>query len=72
MFQVYKSHSLFTYFFLRALQGEADKNKDKSLNFAEIEDYVKENVSFLARKMYGRKQTPKFIGNRDKVIVRYK
>jgi len=67
-----KNHSLFTYFFLRALQGEADKNKDKSLNFAEIEDYVKENVSFLARKMYGRKQTPKFIGNRDKVIVRYK
>jgi len=42
------------------------------LNFAEIEDYVKENVSFLARKMYSRKQTPKFIGNRDKVVVRYK
>jgi len=66
-----KRHSLFTYFFLRALQGEADKDKNKSLSFEEIEDYVKENVSFLARKMYGRKQTPKFIGDRNKIIVRY-
>ena len=66
-----KRHSLFTYFFLRALQGEADKDKNKSLSFGEIEDYVKENVSFLARKMYGRKQTPKFIGDRNKIIVRY-
>ena len=66
-----KGHGLFTYFFLRALQGEADSNRDKNLTFGEIEDYVKENVSFLARKMYGRKQTPKFIGDRDKVIVKY-
>ncbi len=66
-----KQHSLFTYFFLKALQGDGDKNKDKALTFGEIAEYLAGNVPYLARRLYNRNQTPTFIGTRNKVLVRY-
>ncbi len=67
-----KQHSLFTYFFLKALQGAADKNKDKNLTCSEINSYLAENVPQLARRLYNREQTPQFKGNKNKVLVEYK
>ncbi|MFH2070203.1 MAG: PorV/PorQ family protein [Elusimicrobiota bacterium] len=66
-----KNHSLFTYYFLKALQGDADKNKDKNLTFSEVRDYIDENVPYVARRLYGRTQTPSFTGAQNKVMVRY-
>ena len=66
-----KQHGLFTYFFLKALQGDADKDKNKELTFGEIKSYLDENIPYQARRMYGRTQTPSFIGNESKIMVKY-
>jgi hypothetical protein len=66
-----KKHSLFTYYFLKALQGEADKNNDKQLTIGEIKDYIDDKVPYKARRLNNREQTPQAIGNVNKVIVEY-
>lgn len=66
-----KRHSLFTYFFLKGLQGDADKNKDGSITTAELDEYIAENVPYIARRLYGRKQTPAFTGQESNVVARY-
>lgn len=63
-------HGLFTYFFLKGLQGKADKNGDKSINVNELFDYLKSNVPKIAGQM-DREQTPQVIGDLDKIIVEY-
>ena len=66
-----KRHSLFTYFFLKGLQGAADVNKDRKITYKELSDYVAENVSYYARRLYGRAQNPSFIGKGERVIVKH-
>ncbi|MCK4357747.1 MAG: caspase family protein [Candidatus Cloacimonetes bacterium] len=63
-------HGLFTYFFLKGLQGNADKNKDDSISVNELDYYLKNNVPKIAGQM-NREQTPQIIGNLEKVIVEY-
>jgi len=60
-----KGHGLLTYFFLKGLQGEADANKDGSIDMAELYDYVKPSVSRIARKQYNNEQTPQLLGSPD-------
>jgi len=60
-----KGHGLLTYFFLKGLQGEGDLNKDGIINMAELYDYVKPNVSKVARKRYNNEQTPQLLGSSD-------
>lgn len=72
-----KRHGLFSYFFLKALGGSADKNKDKKLTFEEIYDFVSdraEGVPYWARRLHGgRVQTPDMQGiNKDRILVRYR
>ena len=68
-----KEHSLFTYFFLKAMQGNADTNGDKQLTAAEIGRYVAEQVPQTARRELEihREQTPQVVGNESLVIVQY-
>ena len=66
-----KQHSLFTYFFLKALRGDADANKNKVLTAAEISAYVSDRVLSIARRRHSRDQNPEFIGNKDAVMVQY-
>lgn len=71
-----KQHGLFTYFFLKAIGGSADKNEDKVVTFQEIYDYVSdrsEGVPYWARRLHsGRVQIPVLQGgNENKVLVRY-
>ncbi|MSR24917.1 MAG: peptidase C14 [Nitrospiraceae bacterium] len=47
-----KGHGLLTYFFLKGLQGAGDLNKDGNIDMAELYEYVKPNVSKVARKQY--------------------
>ena len=68
-----KQHSLFTYFFLKALHGEADTDADDRLTVAEISAYINKQVPRISRRIHGssREQTPQVDGNRSLVIVRY-
>ena len=66
-----KKHSLFTYYFLKALQGEADKNNNKQLTIDEIKNYIDDKVPYMARRLNNREQTPQVIGNLNKVVVKY-
>jgi len=67
-----KRHSLFTYFFLKGLKGEADKDKDKKITIEEIGEYIKDKVSYYARRKYNREQTPEFHGDVNKAFVSYR
>ena len=58
-----KGHGLLTYYFLKGLQGEADKNKDGSVELAELYDYVKPQVERKARRDFQNEQTPQLLGN---------
>jgi len=70
-----KKHSLFTYAFLKGLQGAGDSNGDGSITAGELHDYINngsgdfEGVTYLARRLFnGRDQTPGFNGDAERVI----
>jgi|GEM_PF-1325603 len=67
-----KKHSLFTYWLLRGLKGEADKNSDKSITLSELKQYLGDNVPPIARALYNREQTPEVHGNLDSEILKLK
>lgn len=62
---------LFTYYLAAGLKGNADRNKDARITSAELINYLKNNVSSDAEKLYqDGKQTPTFIGSDfNKVLV---
>ena len=55
-----ETHSLFTEYFLRGMSGEADKppygNGDGVVSLAELEPYLKETLTYYARRYWGRDQ----------------
>lgn len=65
------NHTLFTYYFLLALRGEADQNKDREVTLGEMKSYLAEHVSYTARRLYNREQTPIVRGDDDRVISTY-
>lgn len=67
-----KRHSLFTYYFLKGLQGEADLNRDKKITMGEMREYLKEHVPYMARRLSGIEQTPVITGNDQEVIMQLK
>ncbi len=66
-----QKHSLFTYYYLKGLQGDANINGDNSLTVAELHNYIAENVSYMARRLNNREQTPQITGDQTKVLYRY-
>ena len=65
-------HSMFTYFFLKGLRGEADRDGNRKITAEELYGYIKENVPYLARRMYNREQTPQLFGNNiNRVLAQY-
>jgi len=71
-----KHHGLYTYFFLKAMGGAADTNKDGRLTFQELQDFVadrSEGVPYWAKRLHGgRTQTPTLMGQRSPdVFVNY-
>jgi hypothetical protein len=66
-----KGHSLFTYFFLKGLQGEADTNKDGKITMAEMKAYLSDQVPYMARRLTGNEQQPQFIGNDTDEVSTY-
>jgi len=71
-----KQHSLFTFFFLKAVMGDADLNQDKQITFQEIYSFVAdrtEGVPYYAKRLHGgRMQNPTMhAANKDAVFVQY-
>lgn len=69
-----KKHGLFTYFFLKALQGSADSNMDNRITVGEMADYLQdqsEGVPRKARELHGWQQMPTYSGDRQKVLLEY-
>ncbi len=64
-----KYHSLFTYYFLKGLKGEADENGDEMITLQEMSSYIKGNVNPMARRLHRRDQNPQINGEGEKVIV---
>lgn len=66
-----KKHGLFTYLFLKGLQGEADLNGDGHITVAEMREYLLDSTSgvpYLAREIHNREQTPEIWGQDDMVL----
>lgn len=66
-----KRHSMFTYYFVKGLKGEADANGDKVITLEEMRNYVEPQVSYMARRNNNREQNPQFIGDGSTVLVNY-
>lgn len=64
-----KRHSLFTYYFLKGLQGEADADRDRRITVGEMDNYLKEHVPYMARRLTGTEQQPVVTGNLVDVIA---
>ena len=60
-----QSHGLFTYFFLKGLQGEADANRDGRIELRELYEYLKPHVERTARREFHNEQQPQLLGNPD-------
>jgi hypothetical protein len=70
-----KNHGMFTYYFLKGIQGAADKNNDGIITVGEIKNYINdenEGLTSMALRKYGRKQTAVISGKDDNVLVRLK
>ena len=67
-----KKQSLFTYVFLKGLQGDADFDGDGTITAKEVYQYTIDDINgvpYLARRLYnGRIQTPKFSGTDCDII----
>ena len=54
-------------YLLKALNGAADKkpygNEDHKVDLAEVQKYVNLEVTYMARRQYGRDQNPQISGN---------
>ncbi|WNJ20634.1 caspase family protein [Pontibacter sp. G13] len=64
-------HSLFTYYFLKGLQGAANANRDRQLTLYELKSYLYEEVPSMARRLKNRTQTPEVYGRDSRVILSY-
>ncbi|MBM4404031.1 MAG: caspase family protein, partial [Candidatus Cloacimonetes bacterium] len=62
-----RQHGLFSYFLMKGMRGEADLNGDKKITIAEMEQFLQENVPYIARRM-GREQDPQ-VNSADKQSV---
>ncbi len=58
-------HGLFSYYMMKGLEGEADKNNDQQITNGELITFINKNVSRQAD------QTPQLNGNPDQVLVQW-
>ena len=57
-----KKHGIFTYYFLKGLNGDADGNSDRSITATEMNKYLNSHVPSQAKTM-GREQHPQLLGS---------
>jgi hypothetical protein len=65
-------HGLFTKHLLLALNGAADHERygkaDRNITLGEIQAYLNREMTYAARRQYGRTQQAMVFGDSDKVI----
>ncbi len=66
-----KGHSLYSYYFFKGLQGEADENNDKKITTGEMDEYLSLKVRRRALRLSNKKQNPKIEGRDDIVLATY-
>ncbi len=67
-----KGHSMFTYFFLKALKDMAEDKKTSTITAGDVFKHITnetEGLPYYARKIYGRIQTPQLMGNSNRVLI---
>ncbi len=66
-----KKHGLFSYFLMKGMRGDADKNGDRKLTYGELGKYLEENVSSTAG-LLDREQTPSLSSqNENSTFIAY-
>ena len=60
-------HGMFSYFLMKGMEGEADKNQDNKITAGELHQYVQSNV---VRQSSGS-QTPELQGDASRVLVQF-
>ena len=65
-----EGHGLFTFYMLKGLQGEADKDKDGHVTLAELHDYLQGSVRRAARRQ-NREQEPQLRSSRGSALRLY-
>ena len=60
-------HGMFSYFLMKGMEGEADKNQDNKITAGELHEYVKANVV----QQSSGSQTPELQGDADRILVRF-
>lgn len=66
-----KNHGMLTYFFLKGLQGAADKDADGAVSVDEMRTYLTDpayGVPYEARRLHGRDQTPQIFGTGSRIL----
>lgn len=62
------SHGLFTNYYLKGMSGEADEkpigNGDGVVDYEELGNYLKETLTYYARRYYGRDQTAQIVSGK--------
>ncbi len=66
-----KAHSLFTYYYLKGLQGEADVDQNRRITSREMGDWLNAQVGSTAMKLYNRSQTPSVLAGDSTVLLEY-
>ncbi|MEA3465682.1 MAG: caspase family protein [Thermodesulfobacteriota bacterium] len=64
-----KRHSMFTYWFLKGLGGDADTDSNKSITAGEMDNYLKKEVTYWAQREANREQKPLMTGSGAAVLV---
>ena len=58
-----QGHGLLTYYLLKGLQGEADRNKDGAIDLTEVFEYLRPQVQRVARREFNNEQSPQLAGS---------
>jgi uncharacterized caspase-like protein len=64
-----KKHSMFTYFFLKGIQGAADSNQNRIITASELDTWLNSKVPYWARRIAGRSQNPLMEGDKEIPLV---
>jgi len=60
-------HGMFSYFLMKGMEGEADKNSDNKITAGELHEYVQRNVV----QQSSGSQTPDLLGDANRVLVQF-
>ncbi len=63
-------HGYFTYYLVKGLTGNADKDSNSALTYSEVDDYLYNNVTDIVLKEQKGKQTPVMLTQNKRAILK--